>query len=79
MPARLLDGTAVAQRIREELRPGVERFTTKAGRPPGLGLVLVGDDPASALYVTSKLKSAGWIKSFADRSKCSKESPRTDK
>ena len=59
MPARLLDGTAVAQSIREELRPGVERFTTKAGRPPGLGLVLVGDNPASELYVTSKLKSAG--------------------
>jgi methylenetetrahydrofolate dehydrogenase (NADP+) / methenyltetrahydrofolate cyclohydrolase len=59
MPARLLDGTAVAQSIREELRPGVERFTARAGRPPGLGLVLVGDDPASVLYVTSKLKSAG--------------------
>jgi methylenetetrahydrofolate dehydrogenase (NADP+)/methenyltetrahydrofolate cyclohydrolase len=59
MPARLLDGTAVAHRIREELRPGVERFTTQAGRPPGLGLVLVGDNPASELYVTNKLKSAG--------------------
>jgi len=59
MPARLLDGTSVAQRIREELRPGVERFTARAGRPPGLGLVLVGDNPASHLYVTSKLKSAG--------------------
>lgn len=59
MPARLLDGTAVAQSIRGELRPGVERFTSRARRPPGLGLVLVGDNPASELYVTSKLKSAG--------------------
>jgi methylenetetrahydrofolate dehydrogenase (NADP+) / methenyltetrahydrofolate cyclohydrolase len=59
MPARLLDGTAVAQHIRTELRPAVERFTARAGRPPGLGLVLVGDNPASELYVTSKLKSAG--------------------
>jgi len=59
MPARLLDGTAVAHSIREELRPGVERFTTQAGRPPGLGLVLVGNNPASELYVTNKLKSAG--------------------
>jgi methylenetetrahydrofolate dehydrogenase (NADP+) / methenyltetrahydrofolate cyclohydrolase len=59
MAARLLDGTAVAKSIREELRPGVEKFTARAGRPPGLGLVLVGDNPASELYVTSKLKSAG--------------------
>ena len=38
---------------------GVAAFTARAGRPPGLGLVLVGDDPASELYVRSKLKSAG--------------------
>jgi methylenetetrahydrofolate dehydrogenase (NADP+)/methenyltetrahydrofolate cyclohydrolase len=59
MPARLLDGIAVAQSIRTELRPAVERFTARAGRPPGLALVLVGDNPASELYVTSKLRSAG--------------------
>ena len=37
----------------------VATFTARAGRPPGLALVLVGDDPASHLYVNSKLKSAG--------------------
>jgi methylenetetrahydrofolate dehydrogenase (NADP+) / methenyltetrahydrofolate cyclohydrolase len=59
MAARLLDGTAVAQTIRQELTADVARFTARAGRPPGLALVLVGDDPASHLYVSSKLKSAG--------------------
>jgi methylenetetrahydrofolate dehydrogenase (NADP+)/methenyltetrahydrofolate cyclohydrolase len=59
MGARVLDGTAVANEIRAELRPRIDAFTRRAGRPPGLGLVLVGDDPASELYVTSKLKSAG--------------------
>ena len=59
MPARLLDGIAVAHAIRTELRPAVDAFTARAGRPPGLGLVLVGDHPESGLYVTSKLKSAG--------------------
>ena len=59
MPARLLDGVAVAHDIRAEIRPAVEAFTARVGRPPGLGLVLVGHDPASELYVTSKLKSAG--------------------
>ena len=58
MSARLLDGTAVANQIREELRPAVAAFTARFGRPPGLGLVLVGDDPASHVYVNSKLKSA---------------------
>ncbi len=59
MAARLLDGIAVAQAIRAEVRPAVEAFTARAGRPPGLALVLVGDNPASELYVSSKLKSAG--------------------
>jgi methylenetetrahydrofolate dehydrogenase (NADP+) / methenyltetrahydrofolate cyclohydrolase len=58
MTARLLDGAAVAQEIRTELSPAVEAFKARAGRPPGLGIVLVGDDPASHLYVGSKLKSA---------------------
>jgi methylenetetrahydrofolate dehydrogenase (NADP+) / methenyltetrahydrofolate cyclohydrolase len=59
MAARLLDGTAVAQAIRQELAADVAALTARAGRPPGLALVLVGDNPASHLYVNSKLKSAG--------------------
>src|SRR5919201_2945884 len=59
MPARVLDGVAVANQIRAELAPAVAAFTAGAGRPPGLGIVLVGDDPASEIYVRSKLKSAG--------------------
>jgi len=59
MAARLLDGAAVAQHIRAEVAPGVAAFTARHGRPPRLGIVLVGDDPASNIYVTSKLKSAG--------------------
>ena len=59
--ARLLDGTAVANAIREELRPRIAAFTARYERQPGLGIVLAGDDPASAIYVGSKLKSAGEI------------------
>ncbi len=59
MAARLLDGAAVAQAIRAEVGPAVAAFTARAGRPPGLGIVLVGDDPASEIYVRNKLKSAG--------------------
>jgi len=57
--AKLLDGAAVAQQIRAEVAPAVAAFTARAGRPPGLGIVLVGDDPASQIYVRGKLKSAG--------------------
>ena len=57
--ARLLDGVAVANQIRAEVAPAVAAFTAKAGRPPGLGIVLVGNDPASEVYVGSKLKSCG--------------------
>ena len=59
MPARVLDGAAVARAIRDEVRPAVAEFTARAGRPPGLGIVLVGDDPASQIYVRTKITSAG--------------------
>jgi len=59
MPARLLDGIAIGQSLRADVGPDVEKFTREAGRPPGIALVLVGTDPASELYVGSKLKSAG--------------------
>src|SRR5574341_343499 len=59
MSARILDGAATAAAIREALGPRIRAFTERSGRPPGLGIVLAGDDPASAMYVRSKLKSAG--------------------
>jgi methylenetetrahydrofolate dehydrogenase (NADP+)/methenyltetrahydrofolate cyclohydrolase len=59
MTARVLDGNAVAAAIREGLRPEIEAFHARAGRPPGLGVVLVGDDPASHIYVRNKVKAGG--------------------
>jgi methylenetetrahydrofolate dehydrogenase (NADP+)/methenyltetrahydrofolate cyclohydrolase len=57
MTARVLDGTTVAAQIREELRPRVAAFAERQGRRPGLGIVLVGDDPASHVYVRNKIRS----------------------
>jgi methylenetetrahydrofolate dehydrogenase (NADP+)/methenyltetrahydrofolate cyclohydrolase len=59
MSARVLDGAAVAAQIRAEVAPDVAAFTAAHGRPPGLGIVLVGDDPASEIYVRNKIRSAG--------------------
>ncbi len=58
MSARILDGAALARQIKLELRDRVAAFTAAQGRPPGLGIVLVGDDPSSEIYVRNKLKSA---------------------
>jgi methylenetetrahydrofolate dehydrogenase (NADP+)/methenyltetrahydrofolate cyclohydrolase len=57
MSARLLDGTAIGTAIRTAALPAVQAFTAKAGRPPGLGIVLVGDNPASEVYVRNKVKA----------------------
>jgi len=56
MAARVLDGTAVARAIREELR-GEVRALVADGVRPGLGVLLVGDNPASGVYVRSKTKA----------------------
>jgi methylenetetrahydrofolate dehydrogenase (NADP+)/methenyltetrahydrofolate cyclohydrolase len=55
MSARRLDGTLVARQIQEELRPSLETLKSR-GVTPGLGVLLVGDDPASAVYVRSKTR-----------------------
>ena len=57
MAARLIDGRAVAQELRSRIAQEVERFRGVAGRAPGLATVLVGEDPASAVYVRSKGKA----------------------
>ncbi len=57
MTARLLDGRAIAAQIRESVLPDVHAFTTRAGRPPGLGIVLVGEDPSSEIYVRNKVRA----------------------
>jgi methylenetetrahydrofolate dehydrogenase (NADP+) / methenyltetrahydrofolate cyclohydrolase len=58
MTAELIDGKAVAQKVRDEVKRDVERFVTEHGRPPGLDVVLVGDDPASQVYTRNKEKAS---------------------
>ncbi len=61
MGARILDGKRIAADIRSSLAREVERLTARAGRPPGLAAVLVGDDPASATYVRTKTKACAEV------------------
>jgi methylenetetrahydrofolate dehydrogenase (NADP+) / methenyltetrahydrofolate cyclohydrolase len=54
MSAQIIDGKAIAARIRRDLAARIARRTTDGLRPPGLAVVLVGDDPASRIYVRNK-------------------------
>ena len=59
MTARILDGQALGRRMQQEMAPQVAEFTSRHGRPPGLAIVLVGNNPASEVYVRNKLRTAG--------------------
>lgn len=69
MSATIIDGKAFALALRERVAGEVARFTAAAGRKPGLAVVLVGEDPASAVYVRSKHKAtlAAGMESFEHR------------
>ncbi|MDX3529221.1 bifunctional methylenetetrahydrofolate dehydrogenase/methenyltetrahydrofolate cyclohydrolase [Streptomyces sp. ID05-39B] len=61
MNAQLLDGKATAADIRRELAERVAKLTATNGRPPGLGTVLVGDDPGSRAYVAGKHRDCAQV------------------
>jgi methylenetetrahydrofolate dehydrogenase (NADP+)/methenyltetrahydrofolate cyclohydrolase len=58
MAARIIDGKAVAARVRAQVAVEVEAFVAEHGRAPGLATILVGDDPASGVYVAGKQKAS---------------------
>ncbi|WP_118858015.1 bifunctional methylenetetrahydrofolate dehydrogenase/methenyltetrahydrofolate cyclohydrolase FolD [Sphingomonas mesophila] len=59
MSARRIDGKGIAEALRARIADGVAAFRETVGRPPGLAVVLVGEDPASSVYVRSKGKATG--------------------
>jgi methylenetetrahydrofolate dehydrogenase (NADP+)/methenyltetrahydrofolate cyclohydrolase len=61
MTATLIDGKAVSQQVRAEVRDEVEAWVAGGGQRPGLATVLVGEDPASAVYVRNKQKACAEV------------------
>lgn len=59
--ASLLNGKALAQKIQGELKTTVEKLQGTIGRPPGLAVIMVGDNPASAVYVRNKEKACAKV------------------
>ena len=52
--ANVIDGKSVAAALRVRVAAAAAGFSARVGRPPGLDVVLVGDDPASQVYVRNK-------------------------
>jgi methylenetetrahydrofolate dehydrogenase (NADP+)/methenyltetrahydrofolate cyclohydrolase len=67
MPAQILDGKAIAQRVTDEVRANVAAHVAAGGAAPGLAVVLVGDSAASHIYVRNKRKTTEIVgmRSFA--------------
>lgn len=61
MSAQLLDGKALAQRCQGELAARIQASTDRGARPPGLAVLMVGDNPASAAYVRNKEKACAKV------------------
>jgi methylenetetrahydrofolate dehydrogenase (NADP+)/methenyltetrahydrofolate cyclohydrolase len=59
--AQIIDGKAIAARVRGEVAEDVLAFTEQTGRAPGLATVLVGEDPASAIYVAGKQRACAEV------------------
>jgi methylenetetrahydrofolate dehydrogenase (NADP+)/methenyltetrahydrofolate cyclohydrolase len=61
VPAKIIDGIAIGRRIRQECRARVEKLRSSFGVIPGLAVVLVGENPASVLYVRNKLRACAEV------------------
>ncbi len=61
MPARILDGKRIADNLLDVLRARVQQRVASGGRAPGLAVVLVGDDPASSVYVRNKRRACAHV------------------
>jgi len=66
LTAKILDGKALAEEVRGEVATGVAEMQQKHGVTPGLAAVLVGDDPASAIYVRNKRRACDEVGMVSD-------------
>ena len=61
--AQILDGAPVRDKIYADLRPRIAKLT----RPPGLAVVLVGNNPASEIYVRNKIKACAALGIYSEK------------
>ena len=73
MPAKIIDGRALASQIREEVKSGVEKLKEEKGIVPGLGVILVGENPASKVYVRNKARACEHVGIYSETIKLPEE------
>lgn len=76
--AELIDGKKVSQHIREEVAREVEKLKNETGTTPGLAAVLVGDNPASEIYVRNKRQACEQVGIYSEEYKLSKETTQNE-
>jgi methylenetetrahydrofolate dehydrogenase (NADP+)/methenyltetrahydrofolate cyclohydrolase len=73
LSAKIIDGKALAAQIREEVKSGVEKLREEKGVIPGLGVVLVGENPASKVYVRNKARACEQVRIYSETIKLPEE------
>lgn len=73
MTAKIIDGKALAEQIREEVKSGVEKLKSEKGIVPGLGVILVGENPASKVYVRNKARACEHVGIYSETIKLPEE------
>lgn len=64
---KIIDGKKISADIKEEIKVEVERITENGQRAPGLAVVIVGENPASKVYVNSKVKTCGALGIYSEK------------
>ncbi len=65
--SKIIDGKVISEKIRAEVKEGTEKLKKEKGTIPGLAVVLVGDNPASKVYVGSKEKACGEMGFYSEK------------
>ncbi len=73
MSAQILDGKAIAANLRQSIKSSVTERIAAGQRPPGLAVILVGEDPASQVYVRNKRRSCEEVGFYSEEHKLSTE------
>ena len=78
MAAEIISGTEIAKQVRAEVAEGVAALAASTGVAPGLAVVLVGDDPASAVYVRNKGRAAEEVGIFSETYRLPQDTPQDE-
>lgn len=75
MTAKIIDGKIISQEIREEVKAQADKLKKERGITPGLAFILVGNNPASEVYVKNKAKACGSLGYYSVTEKMSEDTP----